>query len=112
MADASGARRKPTDHVAELKELVVGYAKQETIDPLKTLGRYLGWGIGGAIITGVGCLFLLLALLRGLQSLGSIEHNTGALSLIPYAATLLAALAILGLAGYRITKNDTKGQQS
>ena len=112
MADAPSDRRSATDHVQELKSLVVGYAKQETIDPLKTLGRYLRNGVGGALLIGLGVIFLLLALLRGLQSIGSFEHNTGALSLIPYAATLAAALVVIAASLWRITKEDQKGQKS
>lgn len=111
MADAHD-RRSATDHVQELKRLVVGYAKQETIDPLRTLGRYLRNGIGGAFLIGLGVIFLLLALLRGLQSIDSIEHDTGALSLIPYAATLLVAMFVIGVSVWRITKEDEKGQKS
>lgn len=109
MAQTTGSsdKKAPAQHIAELKDLVVGYARQETIDPLKTLGRYLGAGVGGAIAIGVGCWFLLLALLRGLQSWDALD-GTGAMSLIPYAATILAALFIIGLAGLRMTKPDTK----
>lgn len=108
-------RKNPADHVAELKDLVVGYAKQETIDPLKTLGRYLGFGVGGAIAIGLGCVFLLLALLRGLQSLDAFD-GTGAMSLIPYAAVVVVSLIVIVLAGIRISKDDqpknTKGTHS
>ena len=53
--------------MAELKDLVVGYAKQETVDPLRTLGRYMGFGVAGSVCIGGGVVLLLLALLRGLQ---------------------------------------------
>ena len=111
MADDIDTRRKPADHVSELKDLVVGYARQETIDPLKTLGRYLGFGVGGAIAVGIGCVLMLLALLRGLQSL-DVFDGTGAASLVPYAITLVVAVVIVGLAGYRISKDDQKGSRS
>ena len=109
MAQDSGnsGKKAPAQHIAELKDLVVGYARQETIDPLKTLGRYLGAGIGGAVLIGIGSGFLLLALLRGLQSLDALD-GTGALSLVPYAATIVAAALIIGLAAVRMTKPDTK----
>lgn len=108
MPDTDDNRRKPQDHVQELKDLVVGYARQETVDPLRSLGRYLGFGLGGAILVGLGSILLLLALLRGLQSWDALD-GTGTMSLIPYAATLVAALVIVGLAGYRIGKDDRKG---
>lgn len=110
MVDTDDKRRKPQDHVAELKDLVVGYARQETVDPLKSLGRYLGFGVGGGILVGFGSVLLLLALLRGLQSWDALD-GSGAVSLVPYAAALLGAIIVIGLAGYRISKDDTKGQQ-
>jgi len=108
MAEDLGSKKKPADHATDLKDLVIGYAKQETVDPLKTLGRYLGFGIGGAIAIGIGCVFLLLALLRALQSFGPMEYDTGLWSLIPYGATIIAAGVIIGLAIYTASKGDKK----
>lgn len=110
MGDTDDKRRKPQDHVGELKDLVVGYARQETLDPLKSLGRYLGFGVGGGILVGLGSVLLLLALLRGLQSWDALD-GSGAVSLVPYGATFVAAMVVVGLAGYRISKDDSKGHQ-
>ena len=57
------------DQVGELKNLVVGYAKQETVDPLKSLGRYVGFGAAGGTCIGIGVVLLTLALLRGGQTI-------------------------------------------
>lgn len=109
-ATASG--KQPAEHINELKDLVVGYAKQETVDPLRNLGRYLRNGVGGALAIGLGVVLLLLALLRGLQSIDTFEGDTGALSLVPYAATITAGLVVIVLAAYRITQSDEKGPTS
>jgi hypothetical protein len=58
----------PQQTITELKDLVVAYAKQETIEPLKGLGRYLGFGVLAALCLGTGCFFLAMALLRALQT--------------------------------------------
>ena len=95
--------KKPVDQVTELRDLVVGYAKQETIDPLRALKRYLALGIGGAICVGVGAMFLVLGLLRGLQELDWFNSPTqtdgwhGAWLI--YVITLLGAIGLLGIAG-------------
>lgn len=111
MAEDNSTRRKPAEHVNELKGLVVGYAKQETVDPLKTLGRYLGFGIGGALAIGVGTVLCLMALLRGLESWGPMEGDRGAWSLIPYAVTAVVAATIIAISVMKITKEDTKGSR-
>jgi len=106
------APKKPGEHVADLKELVVGYARQETIDPLKNLGRYLGWGVGGSIAVGIGSLLLLLALLRGLQSIDVFNHvgevDGGTWSFVPYLATAIAAFILIGLAVFAIVREPKR----
>ena len=84
--------------VTDLKDLVVGYAKQETVDPLKTLGRYLGFGLAGSVAIGGGLVLLLLALLRGLQEF-SVFNDPSATgdsrwSWVPYAITALVGMLI------------------
>lgn len=44
--------------VLELRDLVVTYVKQETIVPLRQLGRYIGFGIAGALLLGLGVVLL------------------------------------------------------
>jgi len=54
--------------VIELKDLIVAYLKQETVVPLKQLGRYLAFGIAGSLLMGVGVILMSLGLLRLLQT--------------------------------------------
>ena len=86
--------------ITELKDLVVGYAKQETVDPLRTLGRYLGYGLAGSIFLGLGLSLLLLALLRGLQRIEVFNDGTidgGTFSWAPYGITAVVGALIVGL---------------
>jgi hypothetical protein len=92
------SKKGPADHLDELKELVIGYARQETVDPLKSLGRYLGFGIAGSVLIGSGVCLSLLGLLRLLQSLDVFAGGTpGAMSLSPYAVTLLVGAIVVGV---------------
>ena len=91
-------RKKPAEHLVELRSLVVDYAKQETVDPLTSLKNYLLYGTMGALLLGLGGIFLSLGFLRMLQSLSWFEGDRGALSLIPYVSTLVFALILIGLA--------------
>lgn len=85
------------DTITGLKDLLVDYAKQETIEPLKGLPRYLAFGVGGAVLVGAGLLLLSLAGLRALQTEGP-SWVTGNLSWLPYLFVLVGlgvAIAVL-----------------
>jgi len=91
---------------SEFVELVVAYAKQETLGPLRGLARFVGFAAGATILWSVGSLLLLLALLRLLQTETGSAFE-GNLSWLPYVITAVAALAILGLSAWRITKTPS-----
>ena len=52
----------------ELRDLVVAYFRQETVVPLKSLGRYILWGLTGAFLLGGGVILLGVGSLRLLQA--------------------------------------------
>jgi hypothetical protein len=93
---------------SELWELSIAYAKQETIDPLRGLGRFLGFGIGGAVMFGLGSILLLLAGLRALQTETDTTF-TGNLSWIPYLIVVAGAGLLIGLFLWRIVKRKGPG---
>ena len=77
--------------------LVRDYLIQETVDPLRKLGRYVVAGALGSLFVGIGVLMLLIGLLRLLQ--GETGAFDGNLSWIPYlivvvVATLVAAATV------------------
>jgi len=87
----------PQETIRELKDLVIAYAKQETIDPLKGLGRYIGYGVGGAVLLGSGVFFLAMALLRALQTqTGDVFADWR--SFFPYFIVVVVLLVIAGIA--------------
>ena len=79
----------------ELFHLVVGYAKQETLDPIKNLGRFIAFGLAGAIVGSIGAVLLLLSGLRALQTETGSTFR-GNLSWIPYVLVLIVSGAIAG----------------
>lgn len=108
-APRDGGDAKSIPQVAsELWELGTAYAKQETIDPLKGLGRFLGYGVGGAIALGVGLVLLLLAGLRALQT-ETGSTFTGSWSWAPYLITLVVGSILIALALARISKRKGPG---
>ncbi len=90
----------------ELFQLVVGYAKQETLDPVKNLGRFLGYGLGGALLGSLGAVLLLLGGLRLLQTEtgGAFDGN---LTFVPY----VVVLAISGAIAAGAMKARSRGQR-
>lgn len=94
------AKSNPLAEAQDLQKMLVSYAKQETIEPLKTLGNYLKWGILGALCMFLGAFFLGLGVLRLLQTeTGSVFSRTGA-SGVPYLITIVVlALGIAALVG-------------
>ncbi len=88
-APASGAPLPQL--VLELRDLVVTYVKQETIVPLRQLGRYIGFGIAGALLLGLGVVLLGVGALRALQT-ETGETFTGDWSWAPYLIVFVALL--------------------
>jgi hypothetical protein len=82
--------------VLELRDLVVAYFKQETLVPLKDLGRYAAFGIGGALLLGFGALFLAVGALRALQT-ETGDTFTGDWTWVPYVIVVIALFAGAGI---------------
>jgi hypothetical protein len=92
-AAAPAGRTPPLPQlIVELRDLVVEYFKQETIVPLKQLGRYVAFGLLGALLLGFGAVFLGLAGLRALQTETDTTF-TGNWSWAPYVIMVAALLA-------------------
>jgi hypothetical protein len=83
----------PQQTVRELQELVVAYAKQETIEPLRGMARFAGFGIAGALLVGMGVAFMSIGMLRGLQSLSGWAVH-GNWSWVPYIAVVIALVLL------------------
>lgn len=96
MSDTSTDRSLPA-LVAELYDLVRAYVKQETVEPMKSLGRVAIWGIVGSLLLGIGLVELAVAGLRALQT----ETNgtfDGKWSWAPYLIALVGTAIVLLLA--------------
>jgi hypothetical protein len=60
----AGARGGASD----LLQLVIAYAKQETLDPVMRQLKKLGWGVAGGASMALGTAFLALGFVRALQT--------------------------------------------
>jgi hypothetical protein len=83
--------------VSELWDLVVRYAKQQTVDPLRDLKRYLTWGLAGTVLMCIGVPLLLLGGLRALQEELGPTHLHGNLSWVPYVAVVVGDAIVIAI---------------
>jgi len=93
-----GLRRSGDDAL----KLTIDYLKQETLEPLKGLGRFIAAGVAGSLLIAIGILLLLIGVLRLLQE-ETGSALTGDWSWVPYMVVVLLGLAVMGVAAWRIT---------
>ena len=101
MANEAKAKAKnPTGDARDLVDLVISYAKQETLEPLKGLGKNAAFGLGGAVLLGLGGIFCSVGALRAMQSETDFfeRHN---LTYLPYVFSILilVVLSVIGWVG-------------
>ena len=94
--------------VTELRDLVVTYVRQQTLIPLKQLGRYVAFGIGGSLLLGFGVVFLALSGLRALQTETEGAFD-GDWSWVPYV--IMVFLLAVGGALVWVLRTASKAQK-
>jgi len=121
------------DKVEDLFQLIVAYAKQETLDPVLKQLKTLLKGLGGALLVAFGTVLLSIGLLRALQTefggarngtplsvvvspttgrvlavgggaFGAGAHLSGDWSWVPYMGGALFALLVAGFCVLRFLK--------
>lgn len=95
---------------SELWQLVVTYVKQETVVPIKGLGRFVAWGVAGSALLSVGLLLLVVSLLRALQTETDTTF-TGNWSWAPYVITLVACAVVAALAARAIKSHKRRARR-
>lgn len=104
---SAGGSKGTVDTLRELWELLRSYAMQETVTPFKSLGRSLGWGLGGAVLVSGSVLFFALGVLRLLQSETTVFDDT--LSWLAYLIVVVVLAAVIGLAAIGINRSRRRG---
>jgi hypothetical protein len=90
-------------------QLTVDYLKQEVVEPLRGLGRFLYMGIAGSFFLAFGLLLILLGVLRLLQT-ETGSALTGDWSWVPYAVTVVLGIAVIAVAALRIQAGPGKAK--
>ena len=109
MADRSDDKSIPTQ-IGELWRLVLAYFRQETVEPVRNLGRFVFFGVAGSLVLGLGLVLLLLAALRALQT-ETGPHFQGHWSWLPYVIVLVGSLVVAGAAMAGWSKSRPSGKE-
>ena len=88
---------------AEIVDLVVAYARQETIEPLRGAGRWILWGVVSMAFVSVGMVLVALGLLRLVQDVSS-EVFDGAWSFVPYVFGTVFAVLVVAVALFQVRR--------
>ena len=91
--------------VEKIRDILIRYVKEETIQPVKDVGRFAAFGALGSVFVGFGTLLLLVGALRFLQEQFTVFH--GNLSWLPYVIVAALATLVLVLTGWRILSSST-----
>jgi hypothetical protein len=86
VADASDPIDLPT-HAQDLVRMVIAYVKQETLDPIKDLKRFVALGLAAMVAMSVGLVLVFLGVLRLLQD-ETGDAFRGHLKFLPYLITV------------------------
>ena len=83
----------------DLVALLKRYVRQETVDPLRSIGRTLLFGVLGSLLLGTGAVLLAVGALRLLQAWGPFDAGW---SFVPYLVVAVVLVAICGVSLRRI----------
>jgi hypothetical protein len=89
----------------DVVDLVIAYAKQETIEPLRGAGRWILWGLASMVFICGGVLLLVLGALRLSQDLLGSSFATS-WSWIPYVLSMCACALVVVIALRQMKKVD------
>lgn len=104
------ASDNPQQTIRELKDLVVAYVKQEMLDPLKGMGRYLGFGVAAAVLLGTGIFFLAMSLLRALQTQTG-DAFADWRSFLPYVIVVVVLIVLAALFWMAASRKRDKAKE-
>jgi cytochrome c biogenesis protein CcdA len=99
-----GTKQEENPSLGEVIDYIRAYAEQETVGPLKGVGRWVGYGAAAAFTMGLGLVLVLFGLLRALQYEFD-RLSTGSLSWLAYVVTLVVTILLLVFTLLRVKKS-------
>jgi hypothetical protein len=106
-ADNEGASGRLRSRGSDSFQLVVDYVKQETLEPLKGLGRFVMMGVAGSVALAGGFVILAVALLRVLQGETGTTFS-GNLSWLPYVICAVVSIGVAAVAVVAIGRGQAR----
>jgi branched-subunit amino acid ABC-type transport system permease component len=89
----------------EALQLIIDYVKQETLDPLKGLGRFMVFGVVGSVSLAIGLVILAVAFLRLLQTETGTTFQ-GNWSWAPYLICTVVVVAVAAVAVKAVSRGQ------
>ncbi len=88
-------------------DALTSYVKGQLLRPLSGAGRWLLFGIVGGLLVGAGVVFMLLGVLRLLQTeLSGMSGVNSRLSWLPYLIVLVIGVGVLIVTLQRISRTE------
>ncbi len=92
-------------------QLVIDYVKQETLTPLRGLGRYILFGVVGSVALAIGLVILAVAFLRLLQG-ETGSTFAGNWSWVPYLICTVAVVAVAAVAVLAVSRGQNRSSST
>jgi hypothetical protein len=108
-------RQKPQstqNAIVDTVEMVKAYALQETVGPLRGAGRWIGFGLIGALMIGTGTAFLVLGVVRMFQTEWPDSFGGRWTKNLPYVFGVIVCLLVAALAMWRVNKEPLNKEKS
>ena len=106
-ADEPQKKRSRPASIDAVIDALTSYVKGQLVRPLSGAGRWLLFGIVGGVLVGAGVVFILLGLLRLLQTeLSGISSADSRLSWLPYLIVLVIGVVVLIFTLQRISRTE------
>ncbi len=105
--------KSPIDTANELKAMLTTYARQETVGPLQLLGKWVAFGVAGALFIAIGLIYIAFGVLRLLQSETS-AFDSDRTSYLPYLIVFAMLMVFIGIAAWAMTRTistDTRAEE-
>ncbi|MGH9172669.1 MAG: hypothetical protein ACRD0Z_17685 [Acidimicrobiales bacterium] len=96
--------------VGEFVDLTKRYVLQETLGPLKSIGRTLAFGSAAAVTFGVASVLGLVGVLRVLET-ETGSRFAGSWTWLPYVITIGAGVLILLIAAFILLRSSRSAER-